>query len=83
MISLSEYQKLSAAVEAKQQEAQRAQGAFEQASKQLKTDFDCDTIEAAKALLVTLEAKEQEAADAFNASLAEFKEEYGHVLNSN
>lgn len=81
MISVKKYNELKEAVEAKQQAAERAQGAFDQALKQLQTEFKCATIDEAKAKLVELQKKEEAAAAAFEAKLKEFQEEYGHVFN--
>lgn len=80
-LDLKTYNRLKTAVDAKQKEADQCQGAFDLAMKQLKTDFDCDTIEEAKAKLARLEEKETAAKEAFEAKLTEFQKEWGHVIS--
>lgn len=81
MIDVKEYQRLVSAVELKQEEAQRAAGAFEQALKQLKTEYECDSIEEAKQLLASLQEKEDKAAKELERLMDQFKQEFGHVFN--
>ena len=83
MIDLKTYNKLKAAVDEKQSEADKAAGAFEQALLQLKKEFGCSTVEEAKIKLAELEEKEKVTAKAYEKCLAEFIEKYGDALNIN
>lgn len=80
-LDLKAYTKLKTAVDEKQKEAERASGAFEQAMKQLKADFDCDNVDEAKELLAKLERKEAAAEADFATKLKEFQKEFGHIIN--
>lgn len=81
MISAIEYNKLKAAVDKASEAATRAEGAFDQALKQLKKEFEVEDLDAAKALLVKLKQEEAEALQKFEAKFEKFNEDFGHVLN--
>jgi homoserine acetyltransferase len=81
MISATEYTKLKDAAEKASIAAQRAEGAFEQALKELKKDFEVEDLDAAKAKLVELKQEEADALAKFEAKFEKFKEDYGHILD--
>lgn len=78
-LDLKTYAKLKAAAEEAQREADKAEGAFEQAMKALEKDFGCTSIGEARQLLADLEKREAKAVKAFNTALAEFEEKWREV----
>jgi type II secretory pathway component PulJ len=80
MLDLKRFQSLQERVEELQREASKAQGALEQLKKDLKKEFGCKTIKAAKVVLKKLEWEEQQKEQEFALLLAEFEEQFGEVL---
>lgn len=75
-ISTQEYQQLKRAVDDKQRASDKASGAFESLMKRLKTEFDCDSIDDAKAKLADLRKQEARADKEFNTAFDEFKSKH-------
>lgn len=80
MSDLKELTDLKKKVEKLQRESDRAEGALSEIKKQLKKEFDCDSLSAAKKLLITLEKKESKAKAKFTKALESFKEEWKDLL---
>lgn len=59
----------------------KAEGALERVLEQLKSEFDCDSMEAAEAKLRKLQTKAGEAEAAFAKALTDFKTKHAEVLN--
>ena len=76
MSKLKKYMELKKRVEQAQQKADKAEGALEQVMKQLKKDFDCPTLEAAKRKLRLLEKQKQETGTQFEEAVEEFEEKW-------
>jgi len=75
-LKLKKYIELKKRVEQAQQEANKAEGALEQITKQLKKEFDCNTLEAAKKKLRVLEKQGQKAKTEFENAIEEFEEKW-------
>lgn len=58
----------------------RSQGALNQLTSQLTTDYGCDSIKAGKQLLRKLETELAEAEESFDSELATFEGQYGNIL---
>lgn len=82
MMSVTEYTKLKTAADKAAEAATRAEGAYEQALKQLKKDFGVEDLDAAKALLEELRGKEDAAEALFNEKLEKFKEDFPNVAGT-
>lgn len=80
-ITVKEYQRLKEAVEQKEKEVQRAQGAYDEGLKRLKTEFGCEDVQQAKEKLARLEQKEKDAFESFETKLEQFKKDFGDVLD--
>jgi len=76
MSNLKRYMELKRRTEQAQQEADRAEGALEQIRKQLKKEFDCDTLEEAKKKLRLLEKQSQKAEVEFGNLMDKFEQEW-------
>ena len=63
-----------------QSAADRAQGALQTTMDRLESEFDCTSIEAAEALLETLEAREKKAKRGFDKACHEFEEEWQNAF---
>ena len=70
---LSKFEELKRTVDEAQQKADRAAGALEQITKQLKNDFDCKSIEETKNKLKQLEKQKEETEQDFEKELKDFK----------
>lgn len=79
-MNLDQYQRLKAKVEAARKRADKAAGALDQLKKQLKDEFGCTDLKAAKALLKKLESSEAEAERAADAAMEAFDEKWGELL---
>ncbi len=80
MIDIKQYQALQEQVAAAKSNADRAQGAYEQALAKLQEDYECPTVKAAEAKLKELEAAEEAAGKAYDKAYAAFMEEWGDTL---
>jgi len=82
MIDLKTYEKLKAAVNEKQREADRAKGAFDQNVKQLKEEFGCNSLKEARDKLEQLTASEEKAEQEYDRLLRDFQREWSHVVST-
>lgn len=80
-MDLKTYQKVKENVEELQRRHDRAEGALQQLSQRLKTEFDCDTIEEAEAKLNRLEFEAKEASDELDRAFESFKQEWSDALD--
>ena len=82
MIELDEYNKLKKKLDRVEQKRQRAVGALNQLLAQLKTEFDCDSFEAAKLKLKELKSEQQVQEVQFTKTFREFQRKYSRFLAS-
>ncbi len=76
MADLKKYIELKRKVETAQQKADRAEGALQQVMKQLKSEFGCTTLDAAKKKLLLLTKQESKAKKEFDSAVKEFEEKW-------
>jgi len=76
MITEEQYRKLKQEVENAKSEADRAEGALGQLLQRLKEEFGCDNIKEARALLTTLNSKQEKAEAAFEKSMEAYEERW-------
>ena len=81
-IDLSTFQKLRRTLDAKKDEAARAEGAFDTALATLKKEHGVDSIDEAKAKLEKLEKQAEKEEAAFDEAVKQFEKEYPDVLPS-
>lgn len=79
-IDVREFQQLKANVARLQREADKAEGAHAEHMNRLRTEFSCDTIEDACALLSDLESKLGKAEQKFKKMKDKFDKDWGKVL---
>jgi len=82
MISVKEFERLQRLVEAKQREADQAEGAYKQLMGRLKDEFGCTTLKEAKAKLSKMEQQVQDQSAAFDKAYAAFVAEHGEEINA-
>lgn len=80
MIDLEKYDRLKKKADKAKEDIARAEGALEQQLKKLKEEFDCETVEQAETLLVTLKKEEAAAESAYNEKMVEFEKKWGDLL---
>ena len=78
---LERYQKLKTQADRINREVAKAEGTKEHLLADLKKQFQCSTLEEARALLKKLQRESAAAEDAFDTALDEFQEQWGKVLN--
>lgn len=71
-----QYQELKSTAETARKSADEAAGAHKQLLKQLKEEFDCETVKEAKVLLAKLEREESEANTALSKAMAAYEKEW-------
>ena len=81
MSTLKNLEELKARAEKMRQQADRAQGALEQTKKQLKEEFEVDSVEEAEKLLKKMETKERQAKEEFETAQTAFMEKWGEELS--
>lgn len=81
--NLDKFVRLKKKVEEKQQEADKAEGAFNQILKQLKTEFGCSCLEEAEGKLRRLEKQEKTDKKEFDNATNTFEETWKDGLNQN
>ena len=81
MATITDITNLKAKVETFQRNADRAAGALAQTMATLQKEFNCTTLQGAKALLEKLQKEEATAQKAFDTALAKFSEEWGDKLD--
>lgn len=82
MINLKEYEQLRTAADKAKSDADRAEGSYQQALKQLETEFKCSTPEEAKTKLAKLEKELTEAETAFNEKLEDFDKKWKQCIGA-
>lgn len=80
MITLDDYQAVRRKVEAAQSRLDQARGALAQLQKQLKAEFGVTTLAEARRLYNKRLAREHDAAEGWNKSLAAFKKKHKDIL---
>lgn len=80
MINLKEYQQLRTAADKAKSDADKAEGSYNEALKQLETEFKCSTPEEAKTKLAKLERELTAAETAFNEKLEDFDKKWKDAL---
>ena len=58
----------------------KAEGALEQLTDRLQSEFGCKTLEQAEKLLQKMQKEAEQAEDKYNEALSEFEEEWSEVL---
>ncbi len=79
-VTAEEYKRLKAKVERKQAEASKAEGAYEESLKRL-AELGYDSVEEAEEGLAELEKRLAEAEEAYEQEMADFKEQWGDLLD--
>lgn len=79
-MNIAQYQRLKENAERTRRKADQAVGAKEQQYTQLKRDFDCDTLEAAKDLQVELEKQEKELQEQLDTGFTALTKKYPDLL---
>ena len=74
--NLDKYLKLKKKVELAQQQADQAKGALQEIMKQLKKEFDCDTLQEAKKKLRQLERQKKSSKKEFDEAVEKFEEDW-------
>lgn len=80
-IDVKRYQHLKQEAEELQRQADRAHGALDGVMKQLKEEFDCDTLEEAEERQKELQKEAKKAEKTFNEALEDFEDKWGSVLD--
>lgn len=75
------YEQLKNRVEQLKKEQLKAEGSLEHLLSQLKNEFDCDSLEEARAYLVELKQQLADAQEQLDQDLAEFQEKHKDVLS--
>lgn len=81
MAKLDKYLSLRKRVEAAQREADEAEGAIKEVTKQIKNEFGCSTLNEAKKLLKQKQKQEVSAKKAFDDAVEEFEENWSDELD--
>lgn len=79
--TLEKYNQLKKQSEEAKQRASEAQGALNQIMKQLKKDFDCDTLEQAETKLKRLRWQGKQLQEKFDKELDEFERQHRQQIN--
>jgi predicted nucleic acid-binding Zn-ribbon protein len=79
-VDLKRYQYLKESVDDLQRESDRAEGALTQLMKELKAEFDCNSLDEAESLLKKTVKEVKQAEQTFEDAVDEFEEEWKHVL---
>lgn len=74
--SEEQYYRLKEKVDQSRIQAERARGALDQLTTQLKKEFDCDNIEEARRLLKEVQAKVKKARDTFNQQMEQYQKRW-------
>ncbi len=74
--NLDKYLKLKKKVELAQTEADQAEGALGEVMKQLKKQFDCNTLKEAKKKLKQLEKQKETSKEEFEEAVEKFEEDW-------
>ena len=80
MSRLDEFMKLTKQVEKAQQTADKAEGALGQVMKELKNEFDCNSIDTAEQKRKQLKKQVERSRNAFDTGLKKFKHDWSEKL---
>lgn len=80
-MSLSTLSEMKQQIERLQKEADMAEGELNQIMKQLKQEFNCDSIEEAEDALQELEQERKETKELFDSSLKAFKDKWEDIID--
>lgn len=80
MLSADDFPAVQRAVQKARQRTERAAGAADQILEQVKAEFGCKTVEAARDLLDRLREQRQAALEKYNRRMVKFKKENAAVL---
>lgn len=81
MIDLNEYNYLKQKIDKLKTQAERSRGALEQKLKELRTKFNCESIDEAVKLLKNLKEEATVAEKSYHEALEEFKRQWGDRLS--
>ena len=76
MAKLDKYLSLKKRVDKSQQEADQAEGGIQEVTNQIKREFGCDTLNAAKRKLKQLEKQETTSKKAFDDAVEKFEKDW-------
>ena len=79
-LDLPRFNSLKSSADAARREAAQAEGALRQLMRQLKDDFDCDTLEEAEAKAAKAERDAAKAERKAETAMAEFEKQWGEKL---
>jgi hypothetical protein len=79
-MNVSRYEELKSEVDRLQRDIDRTEGVHQERLNQLKSEYGCDTLEEAKALLEKKQIKAKQAERKYEDALNRFEEEWGDVL---
>jgi hypothetical protein len=82
MIDEETYNELKTVITELEKEKNQAEGALKQLKTNLKKEFKCSTLKAAKILLKKLKKEQLENEEKFNVEFRQFKKQYGPLLDS-
>ena len=80
-MELKRYQQLKKQVAETNEEANRAEGALDQIMQQLKSEFNCTTIQQAETELKKLQQKQKQAEQKYKTELEKFEEQYESIFD--
>jgi intergrase/recombinase len=81
MIALDDYAALKRKIESLKRDKDKAEGALEQILEQMKTEFEVNSIEEAKEMLASLQAKELSVMNKYVKAKKEFEKKWKDVLD--
>jgi predicted nucleic acid-binding Zn-ribbon protein len=79
-VDLRKFERLKKEVESARQQKDRAEGALQQAMKQLKDEMGCDSLDEARELEKKLSKQVKKAETDFESELESFEEKWGEVV---
>jgi predicted nucleic acid-binding Zn-ribbon protein len=79
-VDLRKFDKLKREVETARQQKDRAEGALQQAMKQLKDEMGCDSLDEARELEKKLSRQVKKAEADFESELEAFEEKWGEIV---
>jgi predicted nucleic acid-binding Zn-ribbon protein len=79
-VDLRKFDKLKRELQTARQQKDRAEGALQQAMKQLKDEMDCDSLDEARELEKKLAKQVKKAEADFESELESFEEKWGEVV---
>ena len=79
--NLEKYLTLKKKVESAQTEADQAEGALGEVMKQLKKEFECDTLKEAKKKLKQLEKQKESSKEEFEEAVEKFEDDWSEEID--